>query len=156
MGTFYTKCKVENPIDRTRSVVMPKVLVDTGSEYTRVSERTLERIGIQREKKDVAFILANGQQITRSVGFAIIRLDKFFTIDEVVFAQPGDLLLLGAHTLEGLNLTVDPRRKKLVAAGPIPAASLDSKKISDGRWMCSSEGVWHVLSVGRARRRSRS
>ena len=56
------------------------------------------------------------------VGFAIIRLDKYFTIDEVVFAQPGDLSLLGARTLEGLNLTVDPRRKKLVAAGPLLAA----------------------------------
>ena len=29
-----------------------------------------------------------------SVGFAIVRLDKFFTIDEVVFAEKGDLLLL--------------------------------------------------------------
>ncbi|MGH8594024.1 MAG: aspartyl protease family protein, partial [Gammaproteobacteria bacterium] len=71
MGTFYTKCKFENPIDRTRSVVTPKLLVDTGSEYSWVSERTLERIGIRQEKKDVAFILANGQQVTRSVGFAI-------------------------------------------------------------------------------------
>ena len=67
--------------------------------------------------------MANGQHITRSVGFAIIRLDKYFTIDGVVFAQPGDLSLLGARTLEGLNLTVDPRRKKLVAAGPLPAAT---------------------------------
>ena len=68
-------------------------------------------------------MLANGQHITRSVGFAIIRLDKFFTIDEIVFAEPGDLLLLGARTLEGLNLTIDPAGKKLVAAGPLPAAS---------------------------------
>ncbi len=108
MGTFYTKCKVENPVDRTRSVVVPKLLVDTGSEYSWVSERTLDKIGIQREKKDVPFVLANGQEVTRSVGFAIIRLDKFFTIDEVVYAEPGDLLLLGARTLEGLNLTVEP------------------------------------------------
>lgn len=124
MGTFYTKCKVENPSERTRSAVIPKLLVDTGSEYSWVSGRTLERIGIQREKKDVAFVLANGQQVTRSVGFAIIRLDKFFTIDEVVFAERGDLLLLGARTLEGLNLTIDSGRKRLVAAGPLPAASL--------------------------------
>ena len=102
---------------------MPKLLVDTGSEYSWVSERTLEKIGIRREKKDVAFVLANGQRVTRSVGFAIIRLDKFFTIDEVVYAEPGDLLLLGARTLEGLNLTIEPGRKRLVAAGPLPAAS---------------------------------
>lgn len=124
MGAFHTKCKIENPIDRTRSAVIPKLLVDTGSEYSWVPERTLERIGVQQEKKDVAFVLANGQQVTRSVGFAIIRLGKFFTIDEVVFAAPGDLLLLGACTLEGLNLTVEPGSKRLVAAGPLPAASL--------------------------------
>ncbi|MGH7456226.1 MAG: retroviral-like aspartic protease family protein [bacterium] len=124
MGTFYTRCKIENSVDRSKSMVIPKLLVDTGSEYTWVSATTLEKLGINREKKDVLFIMANGQQVTRSVGFAIIRLDKFFTIDEVVFAEKGDLLLLGARTLEGLNLTVDPKRKKLVAAGPLPVAIL--------------------------------
>ena len=67
-------------------------------------------------------MMANGQQITRSVGFAIVRVDKFFTVDEVVFAEKGDMLLLGARSLEGLNLTVDSRKKKLVAAGPLPVA----------------------------------
>jgi predicted aspartyl protease len=123
MGTFYVRGKIENPVDRTRSAVIPKLLVDTGSEYTWVSAGILERIGVPREKKDLAFVLANGQEVTRSVGFAIIRLDKFFTVDEVVFAEKGDLLLLGARTLEGLNLRPDPRRKKLVAAGPLPAAA---------------------------------
>ena len=66
--------------------------------------------------------MANGQTITRSVGFAILRVDKHFTIDEVVFAEPGEMTLLGARTLEGLSLVVDARRKKLVAAGPLPAA----------------------------------
>jgi len=60
--------------------------------------------------------------VTRSAGFAIIRVNNHFTIDEVVFAEKGDLLLLGARTLEGLNLTVDPKRKKLVASGPLLAA----------------------------------
>jgi predicted aspartyl protease len=123
VGTFHVQCKIENPVDRARSAVIPKLLVDTGSECTWVSAATLERIGIRREKKDLTFVLANGQQVTRSVGFAIIRLDKFFTIDEVVFAEQGDLLLLGARTLEGLNLTPDPRRKKLVTPGPLPAAT---------------------------------
>jgi predicted aspartyl protease len=122
MGTFYTKCKLENVSDRSKSVVLSRLLVDTGSEYTWAPAKSLEKIGIDREKKDVPFVMANGQQVTRSVGFAIIRLDKYFTIDEVVFAEKGDLLLLGTRSLEGLNLTVDFRRKKLVAAGPLPAA----------------------------------
>ena len=122
MGTFYTGCRIENHIDRSKSSRIPKVLVDTGSEYTWIPETVLDKIGVVREKKDLLFVMANGQHITRSVGFAIIRVDKYFTIDEVVFAEKGDLVLLGARTLEGLNLSVDPRKKKLVAAGPLPVA----------------------------------
>jgi Aspartyl protease len=44
-------------------MIIPKLLVDTGSEFTGAPERMLERIGIRREKKDVRFILANGQEV---------------------------------------------------------------------------------------------
>jgi len=91
-------------------------------EHTWIRAATLEKIGVKREKKDLPFVLANGAVVTRSVGFAILHVGRQFTIDEVVFAEPGDLLLLGARTLEGLNLTVDAARRKLVAAGPLPAA----------------------------------
>jgi hypothetical protein len=66
--------------------------------------------------------MANGQIITRSMGYAILRVDKAETVGEVVFAQKGDLQLLGARALEGLNLKVDPRSKRLVATGPIVVA----------------------------------
>jgi predicted aspartyl protease len=122
MGTFFVRCKIANLVDRDQAAVIPRMLVVTGSEYTWVPASTLEKIGIPREKKDLEFIMANGQRITRSVGFALVRLDKYFTVEEVVFAEKGDLLLLGARTLEGLSLTVDPRKKKLVASGPLPAA----------------------------------
>jgi predicted aspartyl protease len=114
--------KIENITDRKRSVTVPKLRVDTGSEYTWIGSGTLEKLGVAREKKDLQFVMANGSLITRSVGFAIVRVDKCFTVDEVVFAEKGDLLLLGARSLEGLSLAVDPRRKKLVASGPLPAA----------------------------------
>jgi predicted aspartyl protease len=113
---------IENHIDRKQSVRIPKLIVDTGSEYTWLPAITMDKIGVKREKKDLSFIMANGTIVTRSVGFAIIHVDEYFTIDEVVFAEKGDLVLLGARTLEGLNLMVDSIKKKLVAAGPIPAA----------------------------------
>lgn len=122
MGTFHTICRVENHVDRSKGIEIPKLLVDTGSEYTWVPAEKLEGIGVMREKKDLQFVMANGSVVTRSVGFAILRVGGSFTIDEVVFAEPGDLLLLGARSLEGLNLTVDSARKRLVAAGPLPAA----------------------------------
>jgi len=70
----------------------------------------------------MTFLMANGVMVTRNVGFAILRIGDAITTDEVVFAQSGDLCLLGSRTLEGMNLRVDPRAKRLVAAGPIPAA----------------------------------
>ena len=122
MGTLSIKCKVKNIVERSRSAVMPKLLVDSGSEYTWIPAKILERVGVEREKKDLEFVMANGQVITRSVGFAIIRFDKYFTVDEVVFAEKRDLSLLEARTLEGLNLSVDSRKKRLVTSGPILAA----------------------------------
>jgi len=122
MGTFYTGCRVQNHVDRSKSVRLAKLLVDTGSEYTWIPASKLESIGVEREKKDLRFVMANGEVVTRNVGFAILRIGKSFTIDEVVFAEPGDLALLGARTLEGMNLVVDSAKKKLVAAGPLPAA----------------------------------
>ncbi len=125
MGTFHIGCKIENHTDRTREVTVPKLLVDTGSEYTWIPSAKLEKIGVAREKKDLRFVMANGVVVTRSVGFAILKVGNNFTIDEVVFAEPGDLILLGARTLEGLNFTVDSVKKKLVAAGPLPAAQIE-------------------------------
>jgi len=122
MGAFYTNCRIHHTVERDKSTEIQKLLVDTGSEYTWIPAKSLDELGIRREKKDLVFVMANGTQITRSVGFAIIYVEDNFTIDEVVFADEGDLLLLGARTLEGLNLTVDSRLKKLVAAGPLPAA----------------------------------
>jgi len=123
MGTFRIRCKIENISNRQKAAIVPRMLVDTGSEYTWVLGKTLEDLGIEREKKDIEFVMANGQRITRSVGFAILRYDKYFTVDEVVFAEKGDPAPLGARTLEGLNLMVDSNKKRLVAAGPVPAAA---------------------------------
>ncbi len=122
MGTFHAQVHIQNLLNRSREFVVEQALVDTGSEYTWVDGSMLESIGIQREKKDLTFTMANGQKITRSMGFAIVRSGEFFTVDEVVFAEPGDLQLLGARSLEGFNARVDSQRKMLVAAGPIPAA----------------------------------
>lgn len=123
VGTFHVSARIENVAERRKSAAIPKLLVDTGSEYTWIPEAILERIGIRREKKDLEFVMANGARITRSVGFAVVHVAGTFTVDEVVFGEQGDLSLLGARSLEGLNLSVDSRRKRLVAAGPLPAAA---------------------------------
>lgn len=122
MGLFHVTCKVVN-LRNSKSALVPRVMVDTGAEATWIDSAVLEKIGIEPRKKDLRFQMANGPIITRSVGYAVLAVDTSETVDEVVFAQKGDLQLLGARALEGLNLKVDSRRKKLVAAGPSVVAA---------------------------------
>ncbi|MHB1421788.1 MAG: aspartyl protease family protein [Gemmataceae bacterium] len=122
MGIFRVDAEIINTRQPARKATVPQLLVDSGSEFTWVPEAILKRAGVQVVKKDVPFVMANGQTITRSMGYAIVRAEGFETIDEVVFAQPGDLSLLGSRTLEGFGASIDAGKKKLVAAGPHPAA----------------------------------
>jgi predicted aspartyl protease len=97
-------------------------MVDSGAEVSWLPGTVLRRLGIGVFRKAERFVTADGRQVSRDVGIALIRHEPFKTVDEVVFAEAGDLHLLGARTLEGFNATVDARRKRLVAAGPMPAA----------------------------------
>src|SRR5436305_5496614 len=99
MGIFYTDAEIVNIRIPARKAKVSKLLVDSGSEYTWIPEYMLKRAQIQIVKKDLPFLMANGQTITRSIGYAIVRAAGFETVDEVVFGQPGDLLLLGSRTL---------------------------------------------------------
>ena len=124
MGHFFVDCEITHIRNPKKTLKVPQLLVDSGSEYTWISGETLKQIGLKVEKKDTPFLMANGQTITRAIGFAIVRAENFRTVDEVVFAEPGDLQLLGSRTLEGFGAMVDARKKRLEAAGPIPAAQV--------------------------------
>ena len=122
MGTLRIDVEVARPGQRAIWRAVPRALVDSGSEMTWLPTDLLHALGITVFKRDQPFLMANGQQITRDIGIALLRSREFKTVDEVVFAHPGDMTLIGARTLEGFNAVVDLRRKRLVAAGPMPAA----------------------------------
>jgi predicted aspartyl protease len=125
MGVFRVDCKVENMALPDQSAFIEQLLVDTGSEFTWIPREILSRVGVAVRKRDVPFVMANGDVITRDIGYAIIRANGFETVDEIVFAQPGDMKLLGSRTLEGFGAVIDARSKTLVAAGPQLAASIE-------------------------------
>jgi hypothetical protein len=60
--------------------------------------------------------------MTRWTGSAWVCAAGRSATDDIVFGEPNDLILLGARSLEGLNLRIEPREKRLVDAGPAPAA----------------------------------
>lgn len=121
MGTFRTTIQIENPLNRGEMRSLPDTLVDTGAELTWAPRALLESLGITRQKS-LGFRTADGRAVYRDIGYAIVHAGGTETNDEVVFAEPGDMILLGARSLEGLNLRVDSRSKQLIDAGPIVAA----------------------------------
>jgi predicted aspartyl protease len=122
MGTFRVDIELENPAIPGERRALRSLLVDTGAELSWIPSATLESLGIERTKRS-RFRQATGAVIERWTGEARIYAAGTRTIDEVVFGEPGDLLLLGARSLEGLNLTIDPVNKRLIDAGPAPAAA---------------------------------
>lgn len=105
-----------------KSATIEQLLVESGSELTWIPSDVLQKIDVVIREPDEQFVMANGEVITRDIGYAILRVVGFETVDEVVFAQPGDLNILGSRTLEGFGAVIDARRKKLVAGGPHLAA----------------------------------
>lgn len=128
MGVFYVDCSVENLAAPERSAHVEQLLVDTGSEYTWLPKSTLANIGVDVRKPHRQFVMANGPVITRDVGYALLKVNGFETVDEIVFAEEGDLNLLGARTLEGFGAIIDAGKKQLVASGPHLAATRILKK----------------------------
>ena len=126
MGPFRVSIEIENPARPGLRIEVRDVLVDTGAELSWVPGAALQSLGIERRKAS-RFRQADGTVLARLTGYAIIRAAETETIDEVVFGEPGDLVLLGARTLEGLNLRIDPVTKRFVDAGPAPAAIVSTR-----------------------------
>ena len=121
MGLFRTSVEVANPATPGRRRSIENVLVDTGAELSWFPRSLLEELGIAPLKR-WHFRQADGSVLARWTGGAWVHVAGTLTLDEVVFGEPGDLILLGARSLEGLNLRVEPVAKRLVDAGPAPAA----------------------------------
>ena len=125
MGTFRISVEIESLVRPGERSSVDGLLVDTGSELSWIPAPVLEALGITRERK-ARFRQASGQVIERWVGSARIHVGDIRTADDIVFGEPNDLALLGARTLEGLNVMIDPVSRQLVDAGPAPAASYAS------------------------------
>ena len=122
VGVVRTTIEIQSLDLRGPRQVLPETLVDTGSEFTWVPRRVLEELGI-RAQRTQAFEVADGRRIERDIGYALVRAGGTEAPDLVVFAESGDMTLLGAHSLEGLNLKIDPVKKQLVPAGPVITAA---------------------------------
>jgi len=120
MSAFRVNVVAVNPKDEQLTTPPIEALVDTGSELTWLPADVLSAAGI-RQVQQRTFQTATKQTVTRPVGYAILRAENFETVDEVVFAEPGDMHLLGVRTIEGFGVLVDNIGHRFVARATIVA-----------------------------------
>ena len=120
MSLFRVNVVARNPKDESRETPPIEALVDTGSELTWLPADLLQQAGIIPRRKRT-FGTATRQTVTREVGYAILASENFETADEVVFAEPSDLVLLGVRTIEGFGVLVDNVGHRFVAQASIVA-----------------------------------
>lgn len=121
MGSFRVDVELENPARPGERRTVHAMLVDTGAELSWVPAEVLESLGVERNQQ-WRFRQADGTILERWTGGVNIYVIGKRAADEVVFGEPGDLVLLGSRSLEGLNFRIEPVTKQLVDAGPAPAA----------------------------------
>jgi clan AA aspartic protease len=120
MSMFKVNVVARNPKREELATPPIEALVDTGSELTWLPRDVLKNVGITPRRKRI-FSTATQQKVEREVGYAILSAEGYETNDEVVFAEPGDMTLLGVRTLEGFGVMVDNIGHRFVATSTIVA-----------------------------------
>ena len=88
------------------------MLVDSGATFSVAPTSVLKQLGIKPIRKQI-FLLANGEEIEKSIGEAKFSLGKEEWTAPVVFGNE-TVWLLGAITLEHMGLILDPINRKLL------------------------------------------
>ena len=110
MGTFSAPLEVISA-DGSRTATVD-ALVDTGSTYTCLPASLLRELGIVPYRR-IRSELADGSVVEDDLGIVSVRVQGIYTPTLAIFAAEGAPALLGAYTLEGALLAVDPVRQRL-------------------------------------------
>ena len=113
MGTFNWPIRLDS-MDGKKSLEI-EAMVDTGASYTIVPAHLLKDMGISAIDK-ISLVLADGRTVEYEMGEARATISGRSIPTLVVFGADDARALLGAYTLEGLRLSVDPAHARLVPA----------------------------------------
>lgn len=116
MGTFTSPIRISS-LDGAHSRDI-EAIVDTGAAYTTLPAPLLRDIGIEPVGQR-RFLLADGRRIQMDYGEARATINGDSVTTLLVFAEDNAPSLLGAYTLEGLGLAVDPVEQRLVSTSLI-------------------------------------
>ena len=112
MGTFNWPLRISSMDgQQVRDI---EAIVDTGAAYTTLPPGLLREIGVEPTGQR-RFLLADGRRVYMDYGRAWVTIDGESEVTVVVFGEDNAPPLLGAYTLEGLALAVDPVEQRLVS-----------------------------------------
>lgn len=111
MGVFNWPIRLDS-MDGQRSLEI-EAMVDTGAGYTIVPSSLLKDLGVVPIDR-IRLVLADGSLVEYDMGEARATIDGRSIATIVVFGEDDAIALLGAYTLEGLRLVVDPVHGQLV------------------------------------------
>jgi hypothetical protein len=109
LSIFKVKVVACNPKDGKQMTLPVEALVDTSSDLTWLPAGMLRGIGITARQKRF-FAVPNKLMVEREVGSAVLQANGHNIEGDVVFAEPGDPLILGVRALEGFGVTVEAQR----------------------------------------------
>ena len=95
MGTFRVSVEIENPERPGTRRRLDSVVVDTGAVLSWFPAAMLDELGIERHRA-WRFRQADGAVLERWTGPAYVHVAGVSATDDVVFGEPGDLILLGS------------------------------------------------------------
>ena len=101
-------------MDGERSLEI-EAMVDTGASYTIVPGNMLRELGVLPTDR-IVLVLADGRQVEHDLGEARATINGRSIPTLVVFGNDDARSLLGAYTLEGLRLAVDPGHGRVIPA----------------------------------------
>ena len=116
MGTFKWPLRISSMNGLQGQEI--EATVDTGASFTTLPARFLRELGIEPAGKR-GFLVADGRRIEMEYGQAWATIDGESVVTIVVFGEDEAPPLLGAYTLEGLALAVDPEAQRLVPTNMI-------------------------------------
>ncbi|MFQ5882321.1 MAG: aspartyl protease family protein [Candidatus Methylomirabilales bacterium] len=111
-GTLRVMISLSHTTNADANTVV-ECLVDTGAAYSQFPKSLLASLGIA-PTGERTIIYADGRRVNCQVGEARVSLNNRQTPTLVLFGEEGAPVLLGAMTLEGLALGVDPLGRQLV------------------------------------------
>jgi predicted aspartyl protease len=114
MGTFFVEARLA-ALQTPERFEPVKLLVDSGSTDTWVSGATLRSLAVApAERRRV--VTLEGQVVERDAAEIPITLDGRTLHTVCLFGGAGDRDVLGAYTLEGFSLAIDPVQRTLIPA----------------------------------------